>query len=177
MGNAIISGRAALSVLRLPSLSLRMSCSRRCVVQEAKLLSGRLYRSISAILHRDGRARPETKGPGDLPRRPSTVVHLFGRSAALGDDAGALPRYSVYSKIARAQRKHNAKPLSCLARCPTDPCASRVDRLADRRCSKSPDPRLALGMEPAALGMLLVDPFCDSARYLPDHHHRHCRGI
>jgi len=50
------------------------------------------------MLHFDGRARLETTAPGDLPRRFSRAVRLFGRSATLEGDAGVLPRYSAHSK-------------------------------------------------------------------------------
>src|SRR6516225_8827848 len=104
----------------------------------------------------------ETMAHGDLLRRLSTAVYLFGRSAALEGDAGALPRYSVRSKTPRRRHKHNATSHSCLVRRPTDPCASRIDRRPDRRRSKSLDPscRLALGTELAAFGMLLAIQFC-----------------
>jgi hypothetical protein len=68
-----LNGRAALSVLRLPSLSPRIVCSCRCVVQEAKLLSGWLYRSACtapwpSLLHTYKPMRPDDI---DLDQSPS----------------------------------------------------------------------------------------------------------
>jgi hypothetical protein len=59
-----LNARAALSVLRLPSLSPRIVCSRRCVVQEAKLLPGWLYRSAYEC---------RNLGIGDSVRHPSCM--------------------------------------------------------------------------------------------------------
>ena len=58
----------------------------------------------------------ETTAHGDLLRRLSTAVYLFGRSAVLGGDGGGLPHRSVRSRTARRRRKHNARLHSYLVR-------------------------------------------------------------
>ena len=122
-----------------------------------------------SILHRDGPARLEITALGDLPRRPSTAVHLFGRSAALGGAAGVVPRYSAHSRIAKRSRKRNAKSHSCSRQRPIGQHANRSGKLAARIHSRIqlPAHRRALDMALAAFGTWSAIRFCQVARSSP----------
>jgi hypothetical protein len=102
-------------------------------------------------------------GSGDLPRRCSTVVRLFGRSAALAAAAGAALRRSAHSRIAKRSRKRNAKSHSCSRRRPIGQHASRSGKLAARIHSRIqlPAHSRSLDMALAAFGMWSANRFCD----------------